>query len=114
MLDQHGEFFPYCVALESSGEARMIAGDPGQGERPPSTEVLATLVQGLRRERELLRAVAVVSDVRTAVSDAVRVELEHSEGPAMAVLLPYKKKRLRKGVDYGALGASAAQPAVWT
>lgn len=34
MLDDHGEFFPYGVALDSAGSERMIAGDPGQGERP--------------------------------------------------------------------------------
>jgi hypothetical protein len=113
MLDQHGEFFPYGIALSAPGDARMIAGDPEQGEHPSSGQVLATLVQGLRLEREGLRAVALVSDVRTADSDAVRVELEHSEGSAMAVLLPYNRKRLRKGVEYGSLIAAAAAPTVW-
>jgi hypothetical protein len=48
MLDKHGEFFPYGVALDSACDARMIAGDPGDGERPASTAVLATLVEALR------------------------------------------------------------------
>jgi hypothetical protein len=55
MLERHGEFFPYGVTLGASGDTRMVAGQPGQGERPPSTEVLALLVEGLRRERETLR-----------------------------------------------------------
>lgn len=55
-----------------------------------------------------------MSDVRLPESDAVRVELEHSEGPSMAVVLPYRKKRLRKGVEYGNLAASAAAPAIWS
>jgi hypothetical protein len=54
-----------------------------------------------------------VADVRTADSDAVRVELEHSEGPSLAVLLPYKKRRLRGGFEYGNLAATVATPAVW-
>jgi hypothetical protein len=51
-LYKHGEFFPCGVALNDAGEARMVAGDPGQGERPASTAVLSTMVEGLRRERD--------------------------------------------------------------
>ena len=114
MIDAHGEFFPYGVVLRSSAETRMVVGDPGQGEDPQSQDVLGAIVEGLRREREELRAVALVADVRLAESDAVRVELEHSEGPTMAVLLPYKKRRIRKGVEFGDLSATEAAPAVWT
>lgn|SRR5690606_39076846 len=113
MLEQHGEFFPYAVALDESGEARMVAADPGMGEQPASLDVLAALASGLRSERDGLRAVALVSDVRLSDSDAVRVELEHREGQALAVFLPYKKRRLRKGVDYTEMSASAGNPQIW-
>ena len=114
MLDEHGEFFPHAVALDETGDLRMIAGDPGQGEQPASASVLATLVDGLRRERASLRAVALVSDVRLADSDAVRVELEHRDGHTIAVVLPYKKKRLRRGVEYGDLNAGLGSAQVWS
>jgi hypothetical protein len=114
MLERHGEFFPYGMALGASGDTRMVAAQHGQGKRPPSTEVIALLVEGLRRERDTMRAVAFVADVRSIESDAVRVVMEHQEGPAMAVLLPYKKKRLRKGVEFGSLIAVAATPVIWT
>ena len=112
-LDQRGEFFPYAVVLETTGGVRMVAGDPGLGERPSSQEVLTVLVAGLREGRENLRAVGVVSDVRLSKSDAIRVELEHEEGAAMTVVLPYTKKRFRRGVEYGELSAAAGAPAVW-
>lgn len=114
MLDERGEFFPYAVGLDASNDVRMIATEPDLGEAPPSEEVLALLIAGLRTERDRLRAVGIVVDVRLSNSDAIRVELEHSEGPAMAVLLPYTKKRFRRGVEYGELSAGAAAPAVWT
>lgn len=114
MLDERGEFFPYAVGLDASNDVRMIAAEPDLGEAPPSEEVLALLIAGLRTERDRLRAVGIVFDVRLSNSDAIRVELEHSEGPAMAVLLPYTKKRFRRGVEYGELSAGAAAPAVWT
>lgn len=60
------------------------------------------------------RASATCFDVRLADSDAVRVELEHQEGPVMAVFLPYKKKRFGGGVEYGELRLGAADRQVWT
>lgn len=113
MLDKNGEFFPFAAAVDVHSDTRMIMGDPDLGERPPSAEVIATILQDLQRTREEFRAVARVADVRIANSDAVRVELEHREGPLMAVLLPYKKRRLRGGIEYGDLAATVAAPAVW-
>ncbi|HEY3140420.1 MAG TPA: hypothetical protein VGJ86_04790 [Acidimicrobiales bacterium] len=126
MLEAHGEFFPYGAAVDDSGETRMVAADAGQYVQPgkqlrraghmrfSNTELLDLLLDGLRRDRDSIRAVAVVSDVRLADSDAVRVELEHREGHAIAVLLPYKKKRrLRRGVEYGDLVAAPGEHRVW-
>jgi hypothetical protein len=113
-LDKHGEFFPYGVTLNDAGETHMVAGDPGEGEHPASAAVLATMVEGLRGERADLRAVALVADVRLSEGDAVRVELEHREGHAIAVLLPYKKKRFGRGVEYGGLTAGPGAPQVWS
>lgn len=114
MLGKHGEFFPYGVAIASDGETRLVAGDPSLGERPPSTAIIASIVQGLRSERDTLRAVAVVSDVRLADSDAIRVETEHVEGHAFAAFLPYKTKRLLRRVEYGSLTADSADRQIWT
>jgi hypothetical protein len=113
-LDKQGEFFPYGAALNDAGEARMVAGDPNEGDRPASTAVLEAMVEGLRRERDGLRAVALVADVRMSDGDAVRVELEHREGQAIAVLLPYKRKRFGRGIEYGSLTAGAASQQIWS
>jgi len=114
MLEKNGEFYPYGVAFDETGEHRMIAGDPDGSEHPPSLEVLAILVEGMRSQRRELRAVALVSDVRLADSDAIRVELEHREGPCMAVVLPYRTRRMRRGVEFGALAAASGNPQVWS
>ena len=112
-LDAHGEFFPYGVAVDVGGAPRLFAGDPGDGEQPASLDVLEVLVEGLRSDRDGLRAVALVSDVRLSTADAVRVELEHREGPAMAVLLPYRPSESGHGVDYGGLAAAEARRQIW-
>jgi hypothetical protein len=114
MLDKHGEFFPYALAVSASGETMQMAGDPGEGaSSPPSVAVLQTLVDGLRAVRDTLRASAVVSDVRLSDSDAIRVELEHAEGEAIVVLLPYRRKRLRRGIEYGETSASQGERQIW-
>ena len=113
-LEKHGEFYPYGVSLSTAGDEGMVAGDPGAGERPASTAVLATLVEGLRRERDGLRAAALVADVRWSDGDAIRVELEHREGPAIAVLLPYEQKRFGRGVEFGNLTAGESSPQIWS
>ena len=112
-LEEHGEFFPYGLALSDAGETRMVAGEPGPGEHPASTAVLLTIVAGLRRERDRLRAVALVADVRAGDGDAIRVELEHREGQAIVVLLRYKKKRFGRGADYGELTAGVGAQRIW-
>ena len=113
MLDQHEEFFPYALAVTGSGETIQIAGDPGEGEQSSSVAVLQILFEGLRAERDTLRAAAVVSDVRLSDSDGVRVELEHAEGQAIVVLLPYRRKRLRRGVEYGEISAGQGERQIW-
>jgi hypothetical protein len=114
MLQRRGEFFPFGASISMAGETSMLGGDPGQGEHPQSGEVISTLVDGLRRQRGALRAAAVAADVRTPNGDAIRVELEHAEGQAIAVLLPYKKKRFGRGFEFLPLQAGLGQSQIWT
>src|SRR5690606_15881641 len=111
LLERHGEFYPYGVALEASGEAKMLAGDPGLGDQPPPMEVLQAVVGGLQLQRDGLRATAVVADVRLPDSDAVRVELEHRDGHAITVFLPYRTGQ--EGLEVGELVAVEGAARVW-
>jgi len=113
MLAKAGEFYPFGTAVTVNGQTHMFAADPGQGEHPVSGDVRTSLLDGMRQAREKFRAIAVCFDVRLPDSDAIRVELEHRDGQAMAVLLPYKKKRLGRGVDYQDLRATTTDKTVW-
>jgi len=112
MLAKRSEFYPFGASVTASGETRLLAGDLGQ-EHPASADVLALLVERLRQGRADLRAVAICSDVRLPDSDAVRVELEHRDGQALAVLVPYRKKRFGRGVEYDDLRGGTADKQVW-
>jgi hypothetical protein len=114
-LAKHHEFHPFGVALDVSGEQRVFAADMPE-DRPASSAVLDALLDGLRGERDRCRAVALVSDIRAAEldGDAIRVALEHREGVAMAVFLPYvRRRRIRGGLEYGQLQAQPAEATIW-
>jgi hypothetical protein len=113
MLGRRGEFLPYAVALDEHGETRMVQAEPGPDDQPTSKEVLKHLRAGLRTERDGLYAVALVSDIRATGFDAIRIELEHREGHAIAVLLPYKRKRLRRGFEYSPQVAAPSHQQIW-
>lgn len=112
-LDAHAEFYPYAVVVDVDGQQRMVSADSGS-DRPKSSELITTLVGKLSEQRDQLRGAAIVADVRLpAKGDAVRVTLEHAEQVALTVLLPYRRRRFGRGVDYGDLQAGVAVAFVW-
>jgi hypothetical protein len=113
MLGQHGEFLPYAVALDEQRETRTLEADPGADDQPTSKEVLKRLRAGLRSERDGLCAVALVSDTRATGFAAIRIELEHREGHAIAVLMPYKRRRLKRGFEYSPQVAAPSHQQIW-
>src|SRR5205085_11396201 len=112
MLEKRGASLPFGATVSLDGEPGLVAADPGGG-RTISNDVLAILLEGFQRDREGLRAVIVVADVRTTGSDAIRAELEHRDGQAIEVQLPYNKRRLGHRVEAGTFVAGPGQRRVW-
>ncbi len=113
-LAKYGEMFPFGAAVSSEGQVEMMAADPGQGDRPPSTEILNLLYQGARESAETRRAVAFVADVRIEGGDAIRVELEHREGTSLALVIPYTRSRFRRTVSLGQMSGGAGESRIWS
>jgi hypothetical protein len=116
MLGKRGEYYPFAAGVTTAGEIEMInVGPDVVGEHPASTDVINALCGLLNGMREELRAAAIVSDVRLTElnTDAIDVALEHAEGTALTVQLPYPKRRLRRGIEYGRMHASAGQARIW-
>ena len=114
-LTEHGEFFPYAVVIHADGETELVqpAADPAN-DQPASAAVITACRSALTARRDQLRATAVVADIHLPeAGDAIRVELEHAEGTALTVLLPYTRKRFGKKVDYGSLRAEAGTRHIW-
>lgn len=115
-LTAHGEFFPFAAAVATNGETEMIAASESSTTgRPASADLIASCLAQLTSQRNRLRAAAVVSNVKTpGVGDAIAVDLEHAEGQALHVLLPYATRRMRKGADFGQLRAQSGTRRIWT
>jgi hypothetical protein len=113
-LANRGEYYPYAATLGQDGTAGTLMAQSNEGdEHPDSVAVIASCVAALIDVRHTIRAGAVVSDVRLSDGgDAVRVDLEHSEGATLTVLLPYAKKRFR-GVAFGQLRAQSGERRIW-
>ena len=112
---QQGEFHPFAVRLPADGKPETVGADPGEGEHPAPEAVLDLLYESMTAMREGTRGVAFGAPVETPEGDAVRVELEHREGgPALALLLPYRYRRLRRTVETGNLMATPGERHVWT
>ncbi len=81
---------PFGAALENSGETRFVGSAP-EGAASLALVARGTLVDGLRKDRDSLKAVVLVEDVAVDAlgSDAIRFSLEHRDGPAIAVFAPY-------------------------
>ena len=113
-LASHGEMYPFGARISNDGEVGILGAETGLGDNPPSQQVLVGLYAGAHQESESLRAVAFVADVNANGGDAVRVELEHREGTALTVLVPYTRSRFTKKLTTGQMSVSLGQSRVFT
>ena len=114
LLEINGEFFPFGLRLPASGDVELLDADPGLGEHPPADAVLEFLRDVSSATREGARAMAIVAAIETQDGDAICVELEHRDGgPALAVLLPYRRRAIRRSFEYGELIAEESERRIW-
>lgn len=103
MLRQHGEFYPFAATMDKGGAVAQVAGDIGS-ERPGSAEMIAFLQGALRAQAEQgeLRACGICLNVGARLPgyadkvDAICCQLEHSDGRAVQVFVPFRKGFLGK------------------
>jgi hypothetical protein len=110
----HGEFYPYAAAIRPDGQTEMIAGQARTAsEHPAAAEIIASCVAQLASRQHAIRAAAIVADVRLPDNggDAIEVSLEHVDGQALRVLLPYAR---RKAFTYGPIRAQGGNRRIWS
>jgi hypothetical protein len=113
LLGKNGQFYPFGASISADGEASLTAADPALGDHPQPDQVLAGLYDGARADAAGNRAAAFVVDVLANGSDAVRVELEHRDGIALVVLVPYQPSTLNRVPKFEQMSVSPGEPQVW-
>lgn len=116
MLAKSGEFFPFGASMRRDGQIVQNAAHTGS-EHPPSQELIDLLTAAFQQDAAAgnLLAVGICLDVRvvapgtTEKSDAICVRLEHADGEAIEIYVPYKKGWFGK-IKYGELFASRGKP----
>jgi len=114
LLEKHHEFFPIAAQVTREGELEAVGFVDLDEERPASADVIDALGESMRPTAAAgeIRASGLCVDVRVdfeGFSDAVEVRLEHAEHEPVAVLMPYRRKRLG-GYEYGDLARVEPRP----
>ena len=113
-LAKHGDFLPFGAVVTGDGETVFLAsysGEPGATSR----DLLAMLVEGARDQASSNRAAAIVADALVeGKRDAIRIDIEHRDGHALSIAVPYAKRRFGRGIDYGDIVAADGVRRIWT
>jgi len=110
------EFDPFAIIGHDDGRTLEVAIDKTQlGKHPETAEITAALVSQLRMLARQSRCTALTVNTRLnkEKTDAVEIRLEHREGAALVVLLPYKRAKFGSHVEYSPLKAFAGTHEVW-
>jgi hypothetical protein len=109
-LRDAGGFLPFAVARTYDGEDQLVNVAVSDGVPDPE-QLLTSLWQSLVDHSGDFRAVGVVTDRTADDGDRVAVQLEHADGPAIEVTLPY---RLADGAfETGGLLAGEGVARIW-
>jgi hypothetical protein len=118
MLAEHGEFYPYAVALEAGGEIAAVTPEVEE-DRPDVASLLVTLHADLREQAAegSIRASGIAADVTLTdpdtgeTTDAVQVELDHADADPVDIYVPYSSQG--DGVQFGQLVAAQGREPVF-
>jgi hypothetical protein len=115
-LPRFGEIYPYSAVVGRDGSTGIVMPDMGGNDHPSSDDVLKACIDGILSARAELRASALVADVTVPelATDAIQIDLEHSEGVAVRFLLPYWRKRIRRDFGFGELDAQTGPRLFWS
>lgn len=119
MLTEHGEFYPYAATMSVEGEVTAVPAGSFGDEDPDVSDLLVELHAHLREQAAegSIRASGIAADVTLTdpdsgeTTDAVQVELDHAEGDAVDVYVPYESGGA--GVKFGELVAAEGREPVF-
>jgi len=112
LLVRNGEFFPFGATIGKRGKFNLVTPTP-EGDRPTSQDVITAVLNDFGSDRDALRATSITALATTeSGAEAVRVELEHADGPSIVIALPYSRKP-NGSFEYGEMEAHHTGRRVW-
>jgi hypothetical protein len=115
-LDQAGDFIPFPMVVKADGELALIGLEQPLPPTPPDpVEVIAGIVGLFRDRRDSIRALAIGSDfeVPAEAVDAIEVRLEHRDGTAITVIVPYQIDSLDDSYLFDEPRVTEADRRIW-
>ena len=115
-LARYGVMLPFGAATLTSGDVSMLAAYPGDDlDALTEPQVLEGLKSGVQQQAGEYRAVAFVADGLLHGADAILVDLEHREGVALRMMVPYRRHRFprRLSLNHADGALQRVAPEVW-
>ena len=109
-------FPPVAIFANEQGAIMQVAHDPSHlGRKATATAVADDAVLQLTKVKDQARGVALVTSTHLAKerTDAIEVWIEHREGVALTILLPYQRPTLGGVITFGQLRAFTGVRRVW-
>lgn len=110
------EFDPFAIIIATDDRVLAVDLDTGELGKHPEVEAISRAARAqLRHLAPSARCTVLVANTRLnrERTDAIEVRLEHRDGVAILVLLPYKRPRFGGTTQYGEATAYAGVREVW-
>jgi len=114
-LTKHGQVIPFGASVDTDGKMTLVAFAADDDETDPRV-YSAGVIDGLRQQRDTLRAAAVTLGVRTETDNvpAIRVVLETPNEVSLGVDMPFSLRKIGKPPKTGDLRLSMSMRNVWS
>jgi len=113
-LVRSAAFGPFAVAVTVDGELQTFTTDPSLADRVTTSEALGLLYASAAADDDGVVGFGFVSQVLLDGAVAVLVEVEHHEGPALRLHVPYRRTgTTRAGVELEDVRLSSWERRIW-
>jgi hypothetical protein len=114
-LTADGGFYPVAATLSRDGDLVFLTGPESLGDSPTTEEVLESLFAEAPAYAARQRAFAVVADGSVPGGrPGVRLEIEHKDGVALVLLVPYTRAAAGEPIAYGEMEGAVRPMQIWT
>ncbi len=112
-LAKHGDFPPFAAGIKRDGGIKLVGTQSviPEDEVPKNLDLEALCWSAMMHKRDYLCAAAVVT--HPAGRHEIQIALEHNDGVALTVMLPFKRTRFTHTVSLGDPVMTSRPAQIW-